>query len=32
MEWVAGDMYEGESDNGIKQGYGRYIWTNGDWY
>jgi hypothetical protein len=25
-------MYEGESDNGVKNGFGRYIWNNGDYY
>lgn len=25
-------MYEGESDNGVKSGFGRYIWHNGDYF
>ena len=30
MEYRTGDMYEGESNNGEKDGFGRYIWANGD--
>ena len=32
IEFTKGDMYEGESDNGVKNGFGRYIWSNGDYY
>ena len=25
-------MYEGESESGVKNGWGRYIWSNGDYF
>ena len=32
IEWKSGDIYEGENINGYKEGYGRYIWSDGAHY